>query len=164
MTTEKLIHLTFKNATLAKNPEAEKWREKMENIMNSEENIKIMEDGVVDCALYGQSFALANIESQIVKKTRLDPKDIFLDSKDTTANELKDRVFRMSDYLQIPRPLEVGMRVKSPRLSSHLTEWYLDSIDHEKNSCVVKGISPRWDTPLRVLITNINEVTEWTQN
>lgn len=93
MTTEKLIHLTFKNATLAKNPEAEKWREKMENIMNSEENIKIMEDGMVDCALYGQSFALANIESQIVKKTRLDPKEIFKIQTPTeaTAAELDQK-------------------------------------------------------------------------
>lgn len=93
MATEKLIHLTFKNADLAKNPDTKKWKDKMETIMNSEENIKIMEDAMVDCALYGQSFALANIESKIVKKTRLDPKEIFKTPTPTeaTAAELEQK-------------------------------------------------------------------------
>jgi len=183
MATEKLIHLTFKNPALAKDEKARKWLDKMEEQMNSEENIKNYEEAVVDAACYGVAFAVQNLENKILKKTRLDPKDIFIEAKPTSEQAFKERkslfdtmksyqlgnlrnfvIPRREDFLQIPQPLKIGMRVKSPRLSSHLTEWYLDSIDHEKNSCVVKGISPRWDTPLRVLITNINEITEWTQN
>ena len=133
MATEKLIHLTFKNPILEKDPVAALWLERMSQDLN-EEAIKMAED----MATYGRCFFVGQ----------------------------KGRIHRVKpeDYYQIPRPLEVGMRVQGFNLSSHLTEWYLDSIDHQKNSGVVVGISPKWDTPLRVVITNLNHISEWTQN
>ena len=135
MATEKLIRLTFKNPTLEKDEKVKKWLDDVSGRVNVEEFDKIAED----ICIFGQCF-FTNREGRVV---RIRPEEL---------------------YLQTPQPLEVGMRVKRRRLSNYLTEWYLDSIDHEKNSCVVQGISPRWETPLRVVITNINEVTEWTQN
>lgn len=138
MATEKLIHLTFKNTALAKDPRAKEWLDKVAKELD--ERTKEM---MGDMVTFGQCF-FTNREGRVL---RIKPQD-----------------FYPENYIQVPQPLEVGMRVKGRNLPSHLTEWYLDSIDHEKNSCVVKGINPKWDTPLRVVITNINDITEWTQN
>jgi hypothetical protein len=93
MATAKLIHLTFKNPALAKDEKARKWLDKIEEQMNSDENIKNYDEAVVDAACYGVAFAVQNLENKILKKTKLDPKDIFKTPTPTeaTAAELEQK-------------------------------------------------------------------------
>lgn len=164
---EKLIHLTFKNPDLEKNPDAKKWKDKMETLMNSEENIKNFEEATIDAMLYGVGFATQNLENKMSNKIRLDPKEVFKvqkpepDAAFIRSLLIPTRQSFEDNFLQKPRPLKEGDRVQL-RYGSKNVIWILKEL-YPDGTALVEGVIERKEGVVKKII-NLIEITEWTQN